>query len=373
MNSSLWPPDTILERDGIRLEPLALTHEEGLRAAAADGALWTLRVTSVPEPEATRAYIESALAMRAQGTRLAFAVIDVARQCVIGSTSYHDMIAAVKRVEIGYTWYAKSAQRSNVNTTCKLMLMAHAFDTLGCAIVGWRTDILNFASQRAIEKLGAKREGIIRHHAPRRDGTVRDTVMYGMLAAQWPDQKAILEGRLRDGGFAPRARTTPVVDVREIDFDNIDPVLRLNAGARGESLVASNAISLAQASVNANAVPRAIYDGETVVGFIMLYNPTRDPALAQKEEAPLDALYLWRFMVDFKRHGHGYGTAALRWAMRYAASQPALTRMRLSYVPIEGSAAAFYERHGFRKTGELDGSEVIMEQSVESIRQHLAA
>lgn len=183
----------VLRERGVRLEPLALAHEDGLRAAAADGELWTLRITSVPEPEQTRAYVEAALRMRAEGHRLAFAVIDeTAGDQIVGSTSYHDIVPAVDRVEIGYTWYARSRQRSHVNTTCKLMLMRHAFETLGCAVVGWRTDNFNFASQRAIERLGARRDGVIRHHAARRDGTVRDTVMYSMTVGEWPEARAQL-------------------------------------------------------------------------------------------------------------------------------------------------------------------------------------
>lgn len=181
-----------LNRNGVRLEPLALEHEAGLRAAAADGELWNIRVTSVPEPQDTRSYIETALKMRADGNRFAFAVVEEASGRVLGSTSYHDILPAVHRVEIGYTWYAQSVQRSHVNTTCKLLMMGHAFDTLGCAVVGWRTDNYNHASQRAIERLGARKDGVLRHHALRRDGTVRDTVMYSMTAAEWPEARAQL-------------------------------------------------------------------------------------------------------------------------------------------------------------------------------------
>ena len=184
-------PVTLRER-GVRLEPLALAHEDGLRAAAADGELWKLRVTSVPEPQDTRAYIETALTMRADGNRFAFAIFDDATGQVLGSTSYHDILPAVKRVEIGYTWYRKSVQRSHVNTTCKLLMMGHAFDQLGCNVVGWRTDNYNFASQRAIERLGAKKDGVIRGHALRRDGTIRDTVMYSMRSGEWPEARAQL-------------------------------------------------------------------------------------------------------------------------------------------------------------------------------------
>ncbi|MDO9436954.1 GNAT family N-acetyltransferase [Hydrogenophaga sp.] len=185
--------DTVTLRDhGIALVPLALDHEAGLRTAAADGELWRLRITSVPEPEQTRAYIETALQMRAEGSRFAFAVTDEASGQVLGSTSYHDIVPAVKRVEIGYTWYARSVQRSHVNTTCKLLMMGHAFETLGCHLVGWRTDNYNFASQKAIERLGANKDGVIRGHALRRDGTIRDTVMYSMRSGEWPEAKAQL-------------------------------------------------------------------------------------------------------------------------------------------------------------------------------------
>jgi N-acetyltransferase len=177
---------------GLRLEPLSVAHEEGLRQAAQDGELWKLRITSVPEPENTRKYIEDALKMRDDGNRFAFAVIDEASGKVLGSSSYHDILPAVKRVEIGYTWYAKSVQRSHVNSTCKLMLMTHAFETLQCGVVGWRTDNFNFASQKAIERLGAQKDGTIRGHALRRDGTIRDTVMYSMRAGEWAEAKAQL-------------------------------------------------------------------------------------------------------------------------------------------------------------------------------------
>lgn len=181
-----------LERAPVRLVPLGLEHEDGLKRAAADGELWNLRVTSVPEPEATRAYIEAALRSRAEGHRFAFAVLDSASSEVIGSSSYHDIVPAVERLEIGYTWYAASRQRSAVNTTAKLLLMQHAFETLGAQLVGWRTDNYNFASQRAIERLGARKDGVLRHHALRRDGTVRDTVMYSLAAGEWPEVKAQL-------------------------------------------------------------------------------------------------------------------------------------------------------------------------------------
>ncbi|AVR95219.1 GNAT family N-acetyltransferase [Pseudoduganella armeniaca] len=180
-----------LAANGVRLEPLEPRHEPGLRAAACDGKLWQLRVTSVPEPDKVAAYIATALEMRPG--RLAFAVIDAASEAVIGTTSYHDIVPALDRLEIGYTWYAQSRQRSHVNTTCKRLLLGHAFDTLGCAVVGFRTDNFNHASQRAIERLGAQRDGVLRHHALRRDGTVRDTVVYSIVRGEWPEVRAQLD------------------------------------------------------------------------------------------------------------------------------------------------------------------------------------
>ncbi|WP_394755667.1 GNAT family N-acetyltransferase [Rhodoferax sp.] len=184
-------PITLAAR-GIELVPLTLHHEDGLRAAAFDGELWKIRVTSVPEPEQTLSYIENALAMREAGNRFAFAVTDATSGRVLGCTSYHDIVPALKRVEIGWTWYAKSSQRSHVNTTAKLLLLTHAFETLDCQVVGWRTDNFNFASQAAIERLGAKKDGVLRGHALRRDGTIRDTVMYSMRVGEWPEAKAQL-------------------------------------------------------------------------------------------------------------------------------------------------------------------------------------
>lgn len=184
--------DVTLSSRGVALAPLTLEHEAGLRAAAADGELWNLRITSVPGPEETRAYIETALAGRDTNARFAFAVLDQASGTVLGSTSYHDILPPVKRVEIGYTWYAARCQRTHVNTTCKLLMLTHAFETLGCNVVGWRTDNFNHASQQAIERLGARKDGVIRGHAMRRDGTIRDTVMYSLRSGEWPEVKAQL-------------------------------------------------------------------------------------------------------------------------------------------------------------------------------------
>jgi len=185
-----------LEGHGVRLEPLAAAHLEGIEAAAADGKLWELWFTTVPEPGKTRAWLEIALAGQEAKHMLPWAVRDLKSGVIVGSTRYHDVVLAADRVEIGYTWYAKRVQRSHVNTACKLLLLGHAFDKLGCKVVGLRTDNFNFTSQRAIEALGAKKDGVIRHHWPRRDGTIRDTVMYSILVAEWPDVRRHLERRL---------------------------------------------------------------------------------------------------------------------------------------------------------------------------------
>lgn len=187
---------TTLEGHGVRLEPLGHEHHDGLQAAAADGRLWELWFTAVPEPDQTHDYIDEALAGQREGHMLPWAVRELTTGAIIGSTRYHDIVARIDRVEIGYTFYAASWQRSHVNTACKLLLLEHAFDALGCNVVGLRTDNFNFASQRAIEALGAKRDGVLRHHLARRDGTVRDTVAYSILATEWRDVRRHLELRL---------------------------------------------------------------------------------------------------------------------------------------------------------------------------------
>lgn len=192
-----------LQGNGIRLEPLTSAHQEGLAAAVADGRLWELWFTAVPEPERTGVYINDALTGQRAGHMLPWAVRVLATGEIVGSTRYHDIVAAIDRVEIGYTWYAARCHRSHVNTACKLLLLTHAFEALGCRVVGFRTDNFNFRSQRAIEALGAKKDGVIRHHHARRDGTVRDSVMYSILAAEWPDVKRHLATRLARHGSNP--------------------------------------------------------------------------------------------------------------------------------------------------------------------------
>jgi RimJ/RimL family protein N-acetyltransferase len=191
------PPEPVtLEGHGVRLEPLTSDHADSLIAAAADGELWELWFTSVPAPDDTTKYIADALAGQREGHMLPWAVRELATGTIVGSTRYHDMVPAVDRVEIGYTWYSASRWRSHINAACKLLLLTHGFETLGCQLVGFRTDNFNFRSQRAIEALGAKKDGVLRHHFRRRDGTVRDSVMYSILASEWPDVRSHLSWRL---------------------------------------------------------------------------------------------------------------------------------------------------------------------------------
>ena len=199
----ITPVPITLEGHGLRLEPLAADHLEGLQSAVADGRLWELWYTRVPEPGEVAGYIASALAGQDAGHMLPWAVRELGTGAIIGSTRYHDIVADIDRVEIGYTFYAKRWQRTHVNTACKLLLLTHAFEALGCRVVGLRTDNFNFASQRAIEGLGAKKDGVIRHHNARRDGTVRNTVIYSILAHEWPDVRRHLELRLSRPGGTP--------------------------------------------------------------------------------------------------------------------------------------------------------------------------
>ena len=192
----IQPEPVALERNGLRLEPLAQEHHDGLNAAAADGRLWELWFTAIPAPDRMRTYIDDALKGLREGHMLPWVVRHLRTGELVGSTRYHDIVAAIDRVEIGYTWYAGSHQRTGVNTICKLLLLEHAFDTLGCKVVGLRTDDFNFRSQRAIEALGAKKDGVLRHHQARKDGTVRDSVMYSILATEWSDVRRHLELRL---------------------------------------------------------------------------------------------------------------------------------------------------------------------------------
>jgi RimJ/RimL family protein N-acetyltransferase len=194
------PKPVTLEGHGVRLEPMAADHATALAEAASDGRLWELWFTMIPEPPGMAGYVAQALAGQAEGPMLPWIVRDAASGAIIGTTRYHDIVTSVDRVEIGYTWYAARWQRSHVNTACKILLFEHAFERLDCAVVGLRTDNFNLRSQRAIEALGAKKDGVIRHHAPRRDGSPRDTVIYSVLAKEWPDVKRHLELRLRRHG-----------------------------------------------------------------------------------------------------------------------------------------------------------------------------
>ena len=201
------PKPLVLEGHGIRLEPLTDQHHDALVAAASDGRLWEFFFIAVPPPEGMRTYVADALKGQRDGHMLPWVVRDLGSNSIVGSTRYHDIQAAIDRVEIGHTWYGQSRQRTHVNTTCKLLLLGHAFDTLGCKVVGLRTDNFNFRSQRAIEALGAKRDGVIRHFGIRRDGTVREVYMYSILAGEWPEVGRHLQLRLERAAPKGKARS----------------------------------------------------------------------------------------------------------------------------------------------------------------------
>jgi RimJ/RimL family protein N-acetyltransferase len=188
-------PITLTGRHAV-LEPLAYEHQDALAEAVRDGELWKLWYTAVPSPEGMRAEIERRLGLQKAGAMLPFAVRSLASGKIVGMTTYMNIDANHRRVEIGSTWYAKSAQRTPLNTECKLMLLKHAFETLNCIAVEFRTGFFNYASRRAIERLGAKQDGILRSHQRYADGSLRDTVVFSIVAQEWPAVRRHLEFRL---------------------------------------------------------------------------------------------------------------------------------------------------------------------------------
>lgn len=193
--STHWTNVPRLRGEHVLLEPLAGAHAEGLRAAVQDGELWRLWFTSTPSPDTVEAYIESALAMQAAGHALAFAVRD-AQGAIVGSTRCYDLDPAVPRLSIGYTWYAKGVQRTGLNTEAKLLLLGHAFESLGCIAVAFETSWFNHASRTAIARLGAKQDGVLRNHRRHADGSPRDTVVFSIIDSEWPAVKHGLNHKL---------------------------------------------------------------------------------------------------------------------------------------------------------------------------------
>jgi RimJ/RimL family protein N-acetyltransferase len=194
-----WPAPVTLSSERVTLEPLAQRHCDDLVAAVSDGELWQLWYTSIPLPENMAAEIDRRLGLQAAGSMLPFAAIDNAAGKAVGMTTYMNVDAANRRVEIGSTWYRKSVQRTGLNTGCKLLLLTHAFETLGCIAVEFRTHFFNRQSRSGIERLGAKLDGILRSHQVAPNGTLRDTCVYSIVAAEWPTVKAHLEFLLARG------------------------------------------------------------------------------------------------------------------------------------------------------------------------------
>lgn len=193
------PKPITLEGYGVRLEPLERGHRDALIAAAADGDLTRLWYVAVAEltPDKADNFINGALDGLTAGTMLPWVVRELTSGEIIGSTRYHDIIRPIDRMEIGFTFYAKRWQRTHVNTACKLLLLTHAFDTLGCQVVALRVDNLNKLSQQAVAAMGAKLDGVLRHFWPRLDGSARDVYLYSILAAEWPEVRRRLEERLQ--------------------------------------------------------------------------------------------------------------------------------------------------------------------------------
>ena len=192
-----WPDPVTLRGEHARLEPLSHEHHAGLVEAVKDGQLWELWYTHIPRPEGMAEEIERRLALQKSGSMLPFTVFDAAGR-IAGMTTYMNVDAANRRVEIGSTWYAKRVQRTPLNTQCKLLLLQHAFEAIDCIAVEFRTHFFNHQSRRAIERLGAKQDGILRSHQIAPNGTLRDTVVFSIIAAEWPTVKAHLTYQLND-------------------------------------------------------------------------------------------------------------------------------------------------------------------------------
>ncbi|MDO5653422.1 MAG: GNAT family protein [Brachymonas sp.] len=191
-----WAQPVTLSGHGIRLEPLSMAHQQDLVNAVSDGDLWKLPYANVPRPEAVPGGIAQGLQLQEVGWCVALAVIDIDSGKAIGTTSYHDILSAARRLEIGYTWFGLSWQRTQVNTICNFLMMEHAFEALDARMIGWRTDHMNLPFQRAIECLGVQKDGIIRGDRVRSDGSFRDTLLYSMAADAWPEAKARLQTQL---------------------------------------------------------------------------------------------------------------------------------------------------------------------------------
>ena len=197
MNTSMiWPPSVTLSGERVTVEPLRIDHHDALVDVVRDGELWKLWYTKIPAPDGIRADIERRLGLRERGSMLPFVIVDTTKNKIVGATSYMNIDAENRRVEIGSTWYAQSAQRTGVNTECKFLMLRHAFERLDCIAVEFRTHFLNKQSRAAIERLGAKLDGILRSHWRLANGALRDTCVYSIIAAEWPTVKAHLQWQM---------------------------------------------------------------------------------------------------------------------------------------------------------------------------------
>jgi N-acetyltransferase len=350
----------IIEGYGLRLEPLGLQHEVGLRVAAADGELWKLRYAGVTEPENMRRWIEEAIRQHTDRKRVPFAIVEMGTGRVLGTASYCEFKPHTQRIEIGELWLAQSMQRTWANTACHLLMLGCAFDALKAQCVGWRSDVLNNTAHAAFERLGARREGTVSHFAKRRDESVMDVVLHGMRHDEWLRHKPKLIERLAKGATPPKLALPRFAPLRTLKPEQINALARLDPGAGKSRFVAANGITIANTLGHENAELMAILDGDAPVGLMLMYDPGNNPDEATKDGAAADTLVLWRLMVDFRYQGRGFGKAALEEFVRQATLRPSIHQMRLSHLPGEGSAAPLFEAFGFAYNGEQDGDELVM-------------
>jgi N-acetyltransferase len=348
----------VLKGYGLRLEPVNLVHAAGLREAACNNDLSNRQITPTPEPDQINALIETGLTGLATGRCIVWVIIEQSTNRTLGACKFQDILPAIDRVEIGNTWLRHSEQQRFINAACQLLMMQHAFEILGCKAVGWRTDIFDFASQTTIERLGAKRDGVLRHHTLRRDLTVCDMVIYSVLLSEWAKTKKNLLAQLskkRDSGHAD-------IELVAITKDNIDSILILDAGANGARMTAKNAESIAQACFNQNArqfgvqIPEQGDEAAALIGYLLLW----DPSLQEKTKLTIDQLYVWGLMIDFKYQRLGYGAQVLRKVQSMAIEMPNISKVSLSHQLLEHNPKPFYEALGFTEVAVTQGERAHM-------------
>jgi N-acetyltransferase len=347
-----------LEGYGLRLETMDIVHAAGLRDAVRNVDLRNRNLTSTPEPDQINALIETGLTGLATGSCIFWVIIEQSSNRILGACNFRDILPALDRVEIGNTWLLHSEQQPIVNAACELLMLQYAFQTLGCKAVGWRTDIFDFASQTTIERLGAKRDGVLRHHTLRRDLTIGDAVVYSMLLSEWRKTKKNLLAQLSKTQGSERAQ----IELVAITKENIDSILILDPGANGTRMTAKNAESIAQAFLNQNArqfgvhIPEQGDNSAAMIGYLLLW----DPSLHETTKHTIDQLYVWGLMIDFKYQRLGYGAQVLRKVQTMATEMPNISKVSLSHLLLEQNPKPFYEALGFSEVAVTEGERAHM-------------